>query len=183
MSPTVNYEKLPTWAKNLYTQTTARAKKRGDKFELTREQYAAMFSEECQLTGIPFDTEKPKGKKRPFAASIDRIDSARGYSADNCRLVCVAVNVAMNEWGESVLYAIATGLTRDAKKWRKGAGKLPRGVSILYVTKDGPGYRGSKMLNGKRVYTGIFNDPQACKSALEKLEFILRQSQCGPISP
>ena len=31
----------------------------------------------------------------PFKASIDRIDSTRGYTRDNCRLVCWFVNQAL----------------------------------------------------------------------------------------
>ena len=39
--------------------------------------------------------------------SLDRIDSSKGYTVENCRLVCTAVNLAMNEWGEDVLERIA----------------------------------------------------------------------------
>lgn len=64
----------------------------------------------CELTGIPFSASKPLGCQRaPFAPSVDRIDSKRGYSADNCRLVCFAVNVALNQWGDAVTRRIAIG--------------------------------------------------------------------------
>ena len=56
----------------------------------------------CSVTRIPFSLEIVAGKK-PYAPSIDRIDSRLGYVVGNCRLVCVAANYAMNVWGEVVL--------------------------------------------------------------------------------
>lgn len=65
----------------------------------------------CEITGIPFDfTKLINQKARPFSPSIDRIDNSKGYELENVRVVCIAVNVAMNQWGESVLYKIAASL-------------------------------------------------------------------------
>lgn len=65
----------------------------------------------CALTGIPFNLESPEGATlRPWAPSLDRIDSSKGYTAKNCRLVCVAVNFALNQWGEAVFRKIATAI-------------------------------------------------------------------------
>lgn len=47
----------------------------------------------CALTGIKFDPYE-----RAFTPSIDRIDSSRGYTQDNVRVVCLAINYAINEW-------------------------------------------------------------------------------------
>jgi hypothetical protein len=167
----VTYDELPKWGKDLYTQTSARAKKRGDGFYLSREDYAFIFSDRCALTGIKFVTERPKEKfaRRPFAASIDRIDSKKGYEVDNCRLVCIAVNLAMNVWGEDVLYMIAAGLTDNQEGWRKGVNMLPKGVKISYVTKGGPTYIGSRTIDGKRLYTRRFKSVADVQKAMEKL--------------
>jgi hypothetical protein len=43
----------------------------------------------------------------PYAPSLDRIDSARGYEIDNIRWVCVAVNFMMNQWGDEVFRSFA----------------------------------------------------------------------------
>lgn len=65
----------------------------------------------CQVSGIEFNDFRPLGStKRPWYPSIDRIDSRKPYTAENCRVVCVAVNVAMGEWGIGVLTAIAKAI-------------------------------------------------------------------------
>lgn len=66
----------------------------------------------CELTGIPFcfDRKIDGWSRRPYAPSLDRIDSAEGYKPSNVRLVCVAANLAMNQWGEDVLVRVAEGL-------------------------------------------------------------------------
>lgn len=65
----------------------------------------------CALTGIKFDFAPVGfGKKRPFAPSIDRVLSSAPYKVGNVRLVCVAVNVALNQWGDEVLRTVAKGM-------------------------------------------------------------------------
>lgn len=68
----------------------------------------------CALSGIPFDLA-PHGasRRRPFAPSLDRISSAKGYHRGNVRLVCCAVNFLMNEWGDAVFHRLATAI-RDS---------------------------------------------------------------------
>ena len=67
----------------------------------------------CAVTRTPFSLEFV-GKHRPYAPSIDRIDNARGYTRDNCRIVCSAVNIAMNVWGVEVLRRIAQHMRKAA---------------------------------------------------------------------
>lgn len=63
----------------------------------------------CEVSGLPFSDDLV-GRHRPYRQSLDRIESTREYSIENCRLVCVAVNMAMGVWGEDVLHRIAVGL-------------------------------------------------------------------------
>jgi hypothetical protein len=63
----------------------------------------------CALSGLPFDLRSVGyGQvRRPFAPSLDRIDSRGGYTRDNVRLVCQVVNFALNAYGEDIFREIA----------------------------------------------------------------------------
>lgn len=85
-------------------------------FLLTREHLYDLWKSSggrCSVTGIAFsDADKcPRTNRRPWAPSIDRIDSAGPYAPGNVRLVCAAVNGAMGVWGEQVLYTMAQAVT------------------------------------------------------------------------
>lgn len=97
----------------IYNTTKKNAAKRGRPFTLTPEQFRRLVDRSegrCMMTGIPFETKWYDGCRRPFMPSIDRIDSSKGYSDGNVRLVCVLVNLAMNEWGIEPLLRVARNL-------------------------------------------------------------------------
>lgn len=48
----------------------------------------------CAVSGMPM--RKDRKKRSPHAPSIDRINSAEGYTPGNCRLVCYIVNCGRN---------------------------------------------------------------------------------------
>lgn len=165
------YEEIPTWAKNLYSQTKARAKKRGNEFNLTKDYYASIISDRCAITGVAFETWEVEERhyKRPFYPSIDRIDSERGYEDDNVRLICVAANLAMNSWGYDVLLKMAAGMVmqeRDNSLWRRAAGKLPEGVKIVSSGRSGFRYMARARVNGERKYLGCFGTQEEACSAI-----------------
>src|SRR5438067_11219759 len=56
----------------------------------------------CAVTGIRFSMERKDDAfvKHPFAPSLDRRSSKGDYTDDNVRLVCVATNFGMGQWGE-----------------------------------------------------------------------------------
>lgn len=103
---------LPTrWAPSAVWEARKRAKKRGLPFKqldvgfvlrmLERQEY------KCALSGIEFSAKRPRDShKRPWMPSLDRIDCARGYTPDNVRIVCVAVNTLLQDWGDSVFHTI-----------------------------------------------------------------------------
>lgn len=59
----------------------------------------------CELTGYPLDLvlDPVKHRRKFNGPSIDRIDSTKGYTYDNIRVVLNIVNYAMNVYGEDVL--------------------------------------------------------------------------------
>lgn len=61
----------------------------------------------CEVTGIALDAHKLKGEWNPWRPTVDRIDSDVGYHWDNCRIVALAVNLAMSRWGEEALATMA----------------------------------------------------------------------------
>lgn len=92
---------------DLYARSKKNALARGIDFSLTVEEFQLLVEEadgKCSVSGIPFSRQGEEfGKRKPFAPSLDRIHSHRGYTKENCRIVCILANLAMNEWGEKPL--------------------------------------------------------------------------------
>lgn len=95
----------------VYWHARKNAKSRGIAFDLSRQDVLQIWERSggrCELTGLQFDLFKRNGyRRRPFAPSLDRVLCSEGYSVTNCRLVVVAINLALNEWGEDVFARIA----------------------------------------------------------------------------
>jgi hypothetical protein len=71
----------------------------------------------CALSGIDFYTKHDaQSFRNPFAPSIDRINAAKGYVPDNCRIVVVALNIGISDWGEAVFEKIARGYLRGLRR-------------------------------------------------------------------
>lgn len=89
-----------------------RAAKRNFEFDLTREWIAEkLVIGKCEATGIEIELRKPEGFRfYPWAPSIDRVDSKKGYTQDNCRLVCWIYNMAKSEWDDSHVLVMAKAL-------------------------------------------------------------------------
>lgn len=62
----------------------------------------------CEVTGLPFS--KLDGTANPWAPSLDRRDSSRGYTTDNVQVVCAAYNYAKSEWSAGVLLTLARAI-------------------------------------------------------------------------
>lgn len=77
----------------MLAQAKRRAKLKEREFLLTLEDIKTLNERQaglCALTGYLLDWEP--GPLTPFRASLDRIDSAKGYTTDNIQLVVVVAN-------------------------------------------------------------------------------------------
>src|SRR5215212_9033160 len=88
------------------------ARRRGKGFALSDHIAERLYQQQrgrCAVTGIRFSMERWEKAvvKPPFAPSMDRRDSEVGYTDENVRLVCVATNFGMGQWGEGVFLSLA----------------------------------------------------------------------------
>ena len=121
-APATDWEKVvavglwdsSSWLRRLHQRCKDRAKAKGiyfslsiDELELLALQSAGM----CPVTGIAFNWSRPNQCKfPPFAPVLDRVHPPSGYCFENCRIVSNIANVAMSDWGESVLVMAASAL-------------------------------------------------------------------------
>lgn len=105
--------------RDLWHRCRRNGKQRGIACDITfaqMELIAGRSDGRCEVSGLAFEYEKVPGHyTRPWAPSIDRVECAKGYTHSNCRVVCFAVNVAMNQWGVSALIRIASALVTRKK--------------------------------------------------------------------
>jgi hypothetical protein len=100
--------------KALCTVAKYRAKQKGLSFDLDAEDIQRRIdANACELTGVPFDLT---GGKTWDSPSLDRIDSTRGYTQDNVRVVLYCVNVMANVWGPKKILDIADAIRAQTSK-------------------------------------------------------------------
>lgn len=71
----------------------------------------------CELSGIDFDMA-PNGRtnRNPKSPSIDRINSNLGYTPENCRLVLLSINDALNQYGLDHFLTVAKAVINKQKE-------------------------------------------------------------------
>lgn len=88
------------------TKVKSRARKNSLEFDLTLDFLNELYikqDKKCALTKITFSDQKYNNcMRRPFAPSLDRIDSSKGYLKNNVRFVCTVVNMSLNEFGDEI---------------------------------------------------------------------------------
>lgn len=72
----------------------------------------------CEISGLPFEKNKNrKSLNNPFAPSIDRIDPNKGYTKDNCRLICFIINQAKSDYDDETLFKMCKAVTEFNQRW------------------------------------------------------------------
>jgi hypothetical protein len=94
----------------MVAQAKKRAKDAGMEFDLDPNTMPLPVC--CEVTNILFDFEKTLDGYRtnPWAPSIDRRDSSKGYTKSNVQIVCWAYNTAKHEFSEDVLLKMARAI-------------------------------------------------------------------------
>lgn len=170
----MDYKDLPPEIKQLYRTAQKNSAIRGIPFDLTNDEFATVWERshgKCTVTGLEFDLRKAKvfNQRRPFFPSLDRLDSSIGYTYDNCRFVCIAVNYAMNQWGENVFLKICEAVIGRRYAPHR---KMPKGVkAISRKTKDGSvsvTYKARIRIKNKEVNLGFFDNPEEAAAAYKK---------------
>lgn len=71
-----------------------RAIKKNMPYNLTPEWvHDHMINGTCEVTGIKFKLQPNNAACNPFLPSIDRVDSNKGYTRDNCKVVIIGFNI------------------------------------------------------------------------------------------
>lgn len=77
-----------------------RAKKKQCEFDLPPKPWEGLiFPTHCEVFGweLSYSLRQEGGGRRPNAASFDRIDSSRGYTVDNVRIISARANTLRND--------------------------------------------------------------------------------------
>lgn len=106
---------------NILGNCRRRAEKKGLEYNLDPEWFKEKCKDVCEITGLPFSVEAPreKNKRNPLSPSIDRIDTNKGYTKDNCRVILWAVNRALGDDGLGFLYYWCKTLVDKVEDGRK----------------------------------------------------------------
>lgn len=99
----LNKERAAQWQRDnpirfRWLQAKSRAARKGIDFEITEEHILTAYEQQsgvCAYTGVDLTMEC--STSAPHAASIDRIDSTKGYTPDNVVLCCAVINSMKND--------------------------------------------------------------------------------------
>ncbi len=103
---------MTRWLRALVPRSRLRAERAQFAHDLPNDEGERLFQAQdglCAVSGVRFRLDEFAGVlvKHPFAPSLDRISSLRGYIPGNVRLVCIAVNFGMGQWGEELYLTFA----------------------------------------------------------------------------
>ena len=115
-----NYQNLPVGRANrIYHTLIKGAESRGIPFNLSKEWILEkLLNGRCEVTGIPFVLKAEEDQytivsknqnRNPWSPSVDRIDSSKGYSEDNCKMVCTMYNTCKGSFSNKAVEMFCRG--------------------------------------------------------------------------
>ncbi len=110
----------------------------------------------CAVSGLAFTDESHREAfvKTPFAPSLDRIDSSRGYLKGNVRFVCMAANFALNQWGDDVLRRLAHGVVETERQVHRAWFRDQR-RKLRKAEKAAEKMTGKELAQQRRIIAGL----------------------------
>lgn len=95
------YKTPETYFKSILCNTYNRCKKKSIEFQISVEEILAMWTGRCAITGVELRIPSAEAvicpreshRTKLLSPSLDRIDSTRGYTVDNLRIVSTAFNL------------------------------------------------------------------------------------------
>ena len=90
----MGYTTDSSYLNRLYRDIKKRCKKRNYSLTLTVDQFKILALKNCNYCGAPPEVRKRKDNEfvQLATASIDRIDSSKGYDKENCVSCCIQCN-------------------------------------------------------------------------------------------
>ena len=102
--------------KSLLSGAKKRAKNEGLEFSLSMEWLLQQNLDSCPILKQPFhwkDSMEKGFSRHPFAPSIDRIDSSKGYTPDNCWIISLRMNIIKNDSTYRELFTLANAVAKE----------------------------------------------------------------------
>lgn len=95
----------------LYSRYKGRAKERGMPFELSKDEFRNLVVQPCYYCGEEPSQVAKRNKSRFLYSGVDRVNSSKGYIADNCVACCIRCNRKKGAISEdAVIYKIIAGI-------------------------------------------------------------------------
>lgn len=66
----------------------------------------------CAISSLSLTLQNFNTRKSPYSASLDRIDSKKGYLKDNVQFVCYSLNMAKNDFNQETILAFVQDLRK-----------------------------------------------------------------------
>ena len=127
---------LPQWARAAFKSARKGAKSRNIDWMLSDDDMAAIVDRcggLCEVSGAAL-TFTATGRRGPYGPSVDRADSNFAYTPKNTRIVCLAMNYAMNTWGVEPLIPIFQAMADKYNNIGQIRAALPSGLSGVVPT-------------------------------------------------